>query len=110
MLFGDLWAHYSLRLGKVESENPRCSAAEKCGHFSGFVYFRDVEIVETSIDGRVRAPFQSVGTLSFSSSNQFRTILILRGVSAADSPSVAWGGFIIRNRLPSELMSHGVIS
>ena len=51
MLFGDLWAYYSLRLGKAESENPRCSAAAKWGHFDGMGVFQDVEIVEIPIDG-----------------------------------------------------------
>ena len=50
----------------------------KAGHFSGMDVFQDVEIVETSIDGRVRGPFQSVDTRSFSSSNQLMTMLILQ--------------------------------
>ena len=52
MLFGDLWAHYSLRLGKVESENPRCSAAEKCGHLSGMRVIQDLGIAEVPISDR----------------------------------------------------------
>ena len=44
MLFGDLWAYYSLRLGKVESENPRCSAAAKWGHFDGMRVIRACDI------------------------------------------------------------------
>jgi hypothetical protein len=48
----------------------------------------------------------STGTRSFSSSSQFRTMLILRGISAAeasstDSAMVVTRGFISRNRLPS---------
>jgi hypothetical protein len=43
------------------------------------------------------------GSRCFSSSNQFVTTMILRGPAAADA--VASGSFIIRNRLPSGLMS-----
>ena len=46
------------------------------------------------------------GTRCFSSSNQFTTMLILRGTSAGDEGVP--GGFIMRNRLPSGWMSQGV--
>jgi hypothetical protein len=49
---------------------------------------------------------QFTGTRSFSSSNQFVTMLIRGGVS--DSSGVYC--FIIRNRLPSGLMSQGPTS
>jgi hypothetical protein len=45
------------------------------------------------------------GTRCFSSSSQFRTMLIFCGAPAADA-SLTDSGFIIRNRLPSGLRSH----
>jgi hypothetical protein len=46
-----------------------------------------------------------VGTRCFSSSSQFRTMLIFRGPTAVGAAAVDAGGFIIRNRFPSELRS-----
>ena len=50
------------------------------------------------------------GTRCFSSSNQFTTMLILRGTSAAGAFSVDCAGFIITKRLPSGLISQAVSS
>ena len=44
----------------------------------------------------------------FSSSDQFTMMLILRRPPDADAGSIAWDSFIMRNRLPSGLTSHGV--
>jgi len=54
-----------------------------------------------------QTPNHLTGTLCFSSSSQFRTIVIF-GRSPDPVDGAAPGGFIIKNRLPSGWMSHGV--
>jgi len=44
------------------------------------------------------------GTRFFSSSSQLRMTLVMRGASVEEAPAVETDYFIIRNRLPSELL------
>jgi hypothetical protein len=58
---------------------------------------------------RTKADY-GAGARSFSFSNQFTMMPILRGSLAGDSPVVAPGGFIMRNLLLSGLISQLLIT